>query len=146
MPENTVRGPDGRLQKKPKPPPAVSEIQPEQPVLSTETEGELAAMRWVTTHAPGDVRTWEQQYYAEFKAGNPGAFWARKAKLEELFTSESGASTVPNGTVAWDGIGPCPCCGWAPEKALEDDGAAKIDKLLTELLDKQLAKERGEAA
>lgn len=119
------RGPDGRLLPN----------KPKEPALSSESEGELAAMRWVTTHAPGEERTWEQRYAREFKESQPASFWSRKAKLEEAAAEAEKASTVPPGTVKpkWDGIGACPTCGHEAEKAIEDDGAARILAMLDEL-------------
>jgi hypothetical protein len=112
-------------------PPPVSEIKEDAPVLSTESEGELAAMQWVTTHAPGDERSWEQRSARQFKESAPAAFYARKAKLEEA----AGAGAAGGAIVGqqWDGNGPCPCCGREAEKPIEDEGTQKILAMLNEL-------------
>lgn len=104
----------------------------EKKVLSTRTDGELAAMRWVETHGPEDDETWEQKSKRSFRESNPATFYARMARLVEQ-EEERQKAGVPPGTPEWDGEGDCPCCGRKAEKAIEDEGTAKILAMLEEL-------------
>jgi hypothetical protein len=87
------------------PPPAAD---PGEPVLSTESEGLLAAMRWVVTHGPEQDRSWEQRHTRAWLAAAPAAFYQRLAAVEEQAKAESGEH---NCSPVWDGKGPCPTCG-----------------------------------
>lgn len=101
--------------------------------LSDRVDGELAAMRWVTTHGPGDDETWEQRSARSFLESASAAFYARRAKLEEGEESK-GRAVVPSGSGGiWDGVGECPGCGRGPEVALRDENADRIVGMLGRL-------------
>ena len=77
----------------------------------------------------------------------PLGYWDRMQKLkEERNSREKQVGIEPNDSMlTWDGVGPCPCCGWTKEKALQDDGAQKIMKLLGELEEREREKKAGAA-
>jgi hypothetical protein len=129
---NQERGPDGKIRRKP-PADQPAEPTPVQVALSSRTDGELAAMRWIVTHPPEQDETYEQQGMREFRASTPAAFWARKAKLEEAEGAKPSPPGLPGGEAEWDGQGPCPTCGHDTEKPLDDPQTDKIIAMLDEL-------------
>jgi hypothetical protein len=125
------RGPDGKIRRKADPGEQGAHRSPAC-TLSTRTDGELAAMRWVTSHPPEEDETWEQRSAREFKESAPAGFYARKAKLEEQ-EAEQAAGADGSAPDAWDGEGPCPTCGREKEEPIEDAGTSKILAMLDEL-------------
>lgn len=129
---NQERGTDGKIRKKPAAP--VEGVQGEAAGVKRRllalVEDELVAMEWVWNNP--DDKTFQHASFRAMKVTSSIGYYDRMTAMK-VERAKAAPKPVEDGKPAWDGVGPCPCCGREVEQPLEDEGSTKIIKMLDQL-------------